>query len=100
MSTRKEHTFAVALCPKGVSHGEVEQELAHELTSLCSSQSIYFSEVMKSMVPVYAELSVSLQNHPERRSANCLLGGNSTMHERWGYSADIVSLSSVLPPCD
>jgi hypothetical protein len=96
----KEHTFAVALGPKGVSHEEVEQELALELTSLCSSQSIYFSEVMKSMVPVYAELSVSLQDQPERRSANCLLGGNSTMHGRWGYSADIVSLSSVLPSCD
>jgi hypothetical protein len=96
----KERTFALALGPKGVSHEEVELELALELTSLCSSQSFYFFEMTKSMVPVYAELSVSLQDQPERRSSNCLLGGNSTMHGRWGYSADIVALSSVLPSCD
>ena len=96
----KEQTFAVALGPKGVSHEEVEQELAIELSSLCSSQSIYFFELTKSMVPVYAELSVSLQDQPERRSSNYLLGGNSTMHGRWGYSADIFDLSSVMPSCD
>ena len=96
----KEQTFAVALGPKGDSHEEVEQDLPIELNSLCLSQNVYFYEGTKSMVPVYAEFSVSLQDQPERRSANYLLGGNSTMHGRWGYSVDTVALSSVLPSCD
>jgi len=96
----REQTFAVALGPKGECHDQIEHEFSSELESLCSIQSKYFFEGSKSMVPVYAELSLSLQDQPERRSANYLLGGNSTMHGRWGYSADIVALSTVLPPCE
>ena len=98
--TSREETFPVALGHKGDSHEPIEKQFSNELIDLCTAgNGKYFYGEKNCMVPVYAELSVSLQDQPERRSANQLLGGNSTMHGRWGYSADIVALSLVLPPC-
>ena len=50
-------------------------------------------------VPVYAEVLFSLQDQPERRKVNCLLGGNSNNHARFGYNLNFKPLVSSMPSC-
>ena len=48
---------------------------------------------------MYLELLVSLQDQPERRSANSIMLGGSTYTARWGYSLNVAAVSSKIPSC-
>ena len=75
MVNRGMNTYVVSVGPKKSSHEEVERMFRKDLVRLSSGVDLYWKG--KGMTRVTARLLVSLQDQPERRSANYLLGGNS-----------------------
>jgi hypothetical protein len=94
------HTYVLASGPKEVSHEIIEATLADELEKLRSDNNlIFFDGVSNSMVKVHAELFVSLQDQPERRSANYISLGNSTYSAQWCLASDFAAISQGVPSC-
>lgn len=97
------NTYPIALGPKG-SHDEIEDLFVGELLSLSDpghrDKNWFYDSLQNKMRLVYAELFVSLQDQPERRGANHLLAGNSTMHSSFGRVFDLKSIKKTVPSCD
>lgn len=94
------HTYPIALGQDGDSHEEVEDRFAKELLSFSSGECMtFYHGGLKRDVNVYLELFVSLQDQPERRSANYIMLGTSRYTARWGLALDFVAVASGIPAC-
>ena len=95
------HTYPIALGQDGDSHEEVEERFAEELLSFSRGECIrFYHGGWKRYVDVYLELFVSLQDQPERRSANYIMLGTSRYTARWGMASDFVAVASGIPACN
>lgn len=98
-----DNTYPIALGPKGSNHDPIEDKFASELISLSDPEqradNWFYEARTGTMVLVYAEMFVVLQDQPERRGANHLLAGNSNVHKLFGSSADLKSIKDVMPAC-
>ncbi len=92
-------TFPIAVGKKGSSHEAIEQRFAEELKTLRSGNCSMYSKCSGSVVPIYLELLVSLQDQPERRGMNYLMLGSGKYSARWGYSCNISEFAEALPTC-
>lgn len=101
----QQFTFPVALGGKSSDHEEVEELFSDELKRYSQMdhpafhQNLYYDGHSKSLVTVYAEVIVSLQDQPERRASTHLAAGNSRMHSRFGYSCDYLHIADQMVPC-
>jgi hypothetical protein len=79
------HTYPIALGLEDQSHGKVEEMFAEELKMFREGQSVTFYHGGKRHnVIMYLELFASLQDQPERRSANYIMLGTSNFTAHWG----------------
>ena len=94
-------TYPIAAGPKGVDHEEVEALFEANLELLRSGglPPIY-SYKKKGMVTIHAELFASLQDQPERCGLNHMMLGNGQFTSRFCHSADLLSVSHVIPACN
>ena len=95
------YTYPIAMGPKGVDHEEVEAKFKANLELLRSGglPPIYSYE-KKGMVTIHAELFASLQDQPERRGLNHMMLGNGQFTSRFRHSADLLSVSHLIPACN
>ena len=94
------HTYPIALGLESDDHEEVEQKFAEELMQFSSDKAMdFYHGALKRNVRVYMELFVSLQDQPERRSANYIMLGTSCYTARWGLALDFVAVASGIPAC-
>jgi hypothetical protein len=93
------YTYPIAIGRKDVSHECVESRFAEELHELRSGNSLFYCKALGGNVNVYADLFVSLQDQPERRSANYIMLGSSKYTARWGIAADFASIACGIPAC-
>jgi hypothetical protein len=95
------HTYPIALGHDGDNHEEVEEKFAAELLSFgCGESMDFYHGTLKRDVRVHLELFVSLQDQPERRSANYIMLGTSCYTARWGLALDFVAVASGIPACN
>jgi len=95
------HTYPIALGPDGESHEEIEEKFAEELLSFSTGECLkFYHGGLKCNVDVYLELFVSLQDQPERRSANYIMLGTSRYTARWGMASDFIAVASGIPACN
>ena len=95
------NTYPIAVGPKGVSHEQVEAELAKEMAELAGNESAsdYFIRGSNVPVSVHAGMMASLQDQPERRSANHMLGLGGKYSARWRYSCDLAAIANTVLSC-
>ena len=94
-------THPIAMGPKGVDHEEVEAKFKADLGLLrsgglppiCSCEK-------KGMVTIHAELFASLQDQPELCGLNHMMLGNGQFTSHFCHSADLLSVSHVIPACN
>jgi len=79
------NTYPIAISRDNVSHECIEKEFSMELKKFQSGESVtFYYGLLKRNVTVHLELLVSLQDQPERRSANSIMLGGSMYTARWG----------------
>jgi hypothetical protein len=79
------NTYPIAISRDNVSHECIEKEFSMELKKFQSGESVtFYYGLLKRNVTVSLELLVSLQDQPERRSANSIMLGGSMYTARWG----------------
>jgi hypothetical protein len=97
-------TFPVAIGLKTDNHEEVERIVGEDMRKLSTVRSLGFiggrANRPAEEVTFSAEMYLSLGDQPERRGANCLMGGGSRSHRRWRYACDQLKLLGVLPACE
>lgn len=94
------NTFAIAVGKKGICHDEVERKINDDLEQLQNGTlPPFYIGGAKCTVHVHFELLATLQDQPERRSANHLLHGNATIAARWCVSGDHTYLYDRLRCC-
>ena len=94
------HTYPIAVGRKNVSHECVERRLAAEMELLRGKEgTLFYSKRHGGMVRVYLELFASLQDQPERRSANYIMLGGGKYSAQWGLAADFASFALGVPSC-
>jgi hypothetical protein len=94
------NTYTIAMGRKGLDHDPVEQKINEELKLLQEGTlPPFYIGTTKKCVHVYFELLATLQDQPERRSANHLGMGNAKYTTRFGVSADHDALYSKLKSC-
>jgi hypothetical protein len=95
------HTYPIALGHDSDNHEEVEERFAEELLSIGRGDAMdFYHGALKRNVRVHLELFVSLQDQPERRSANYIMLGTSRYTARWGLALDFVAVASGIPACN
>lgn len=93
-------TYPLAVGKKGVCHDVVERIHARELNPLKNGTlPPFYMGCNKRTVRLNFELYATLQDQPERRTANKLIGGNSQFGCRWGVSADHGKLYNKWKAC-
>jgi hypothetical protein len=94
------HTYPIAIGYDGHSHEQVEERFASELMGFRNGKSVsFYHGGVKKNVLVYLELFVSLQDQPERRSANFIMLGGGRFTARWGHAVDLAAIVSGVPAC-
>ena len=94
------HTYPVSLGKKSSSHEAVQHMFAKEMRDLSSGVNNWFySKLVKANIQVHVEMFVSLQDQPERRSANYVMLGGSRFTARWGHAIDFAAVASGVPSC-
>jgi hypothetical protein len=78
------NSFVIAIGSKGDSHEDVEKLYAKDLKRLMEPSEYYFGGIAKNVVAV-VYLAASIQDRPERDSANGTLGHSSTFCKRFQY---------------
>ncbi len=80
------NTYPIAISRENVSHECIEKEFSMELKKFQSGESVtFYYGLLKRNVTVSLELLVSLQDQPERRSANSIMLGGSMYTARWRF---------------
>ncbi len=106
LNNPRSRTYPVSISAKSADHEESDQEFAKELRQLARDgpdgrcHTYVWNPLCQQYEEVYLEILVTLQDQPERRNANFLLGGNSQFHARWMWSCDIAKIARNLPACD
>ena len=94
------HTYPLAVGKKADYHDDIERFYATELEMLKSPNlDPFYVGTMKKKAALHFELIATLQDQPERRSANHIHGGGGLFAARMGVSADLKALQNVLPAC-
>lgn len=94
------NTYVVAIGKKSKSHDEVEQRINDDLEQLQSGTlPPFYLGTAKCAVHIHFELLATLQDQPERRSANHLIAGNGRLSARWCVSGDHTYLYDRLRCC-
>ena len=95
-----EHTYPIAIGLESDNHEEVERRFAADLEELGSGKGVtmYHGGIRK-MVNIHFELFCTLQDQPERRSANYIMLGTSNYTARWGVAGDFAAVVSGIPAC-
>ena len=96
-----ENTYPIAIGQAKIDHEEIEIEIQKELQELrapggCS----FYVKGLGGMVPVHAEIIATLQDQPERRTANYIMGTGGNYSARWRYSINLKELHHCIPSCD
>jgi hypothetical protein len=95
------HTYTIAVGRKNASHEVEESQLADEMMQLRRREgNLFYSKNHGGIVTVYVELFASLQDQPERRSANYLMLGGGKYTAQWGCSTDFASFAVGVPSCN
>jgi hypothetical protein len=96
------YTYPVAVGHGKTSHEEVECRFKKELVELgdMDTKKLFYSKIHGRIVKVIVILVASLMDQPERRSANFMMGGNSTFCARWGFSVNLKELAHRIIPCE
>lgn len=93
-------TYPIAVGKKHADHDSVEKKFADELRLLQSGTlPPFYVGTIKKCINLHFELFATLQDQPERRFSNKLLGGNGKFSCRWGVSADHLTLYPRLKAC-
>ena len=96
-----QNTYVIAIGRSSSSHESVEKRFNAEMLQLRSgSNNVFFSKLHGKYVRVHVEVFVSLQDQPEKRQSIYVAMGNSLQTPRWGYSANLSQVASVIPSCD
>jgi hypothetical protein len=61
---------------------------------------LFYPKSHGGIVTVYVELFASLQDQPERQSANYLMFGGGKYLAQWGPAADCASFGAGVPSCN
>lgn len=94
------HTYPLAMGHKSADHEHVGRLLRDDLLMLGAREGVpMYSKRHGGIVLVRARLFACLQDQPERRGENYLMGGNSDLHRRFGYSFPWHKFGDVLRPC-
>lgn len=101
----RSRTYPISISAKSADHEEADHRFAMELRQLAREHkecrhTYVWNPRRQGYDEVYLEILVTLQDQPERRSANYLLGGNSQFHTRWSWSCDVAQIAKNLPACD
>jgi len=95
------HTYPIALGIESDSHEAVEKLFSSELSEFRAGQNItFYLGGKRCNAVVHLDLLATLQDQPERRSANFLMLGGSKFHSQWGLSLDVAAVSSLIPSCN
>jgi len=95
------YTYPIAVGRKSASHEVIEKKFADEMTELRSGKNnMFYSKVAGTQIPVFIDLFASLQDQPERRSANYIMLGGSRYAARWGHAGDFAAIASGVPGCE
>jgi len=95
-----EHTYPIAIGLESDNHEEVEQRFAADLKELgCGKGVTMYHGGIRKMVNIHFELFCTLQDQPERRSANYIMLGTSNYTARWGVAGDFAAVVSGIPAC-
>ena len=87
------HTYPIALGHDWGSHEEIEEKFAAEWLSFGHGELInFYHGALQHDVRVQLELLVSLQDQPERLSANYIMLGTSSYTAWWGLALDFLWL--------
>lgn len=104
--TRKEngqsatHTYPIALGKKNDSHEEVEAAINREMALVQDGKmGPFYDGRNRKLVHLFFDVHATLQDQPERRSANGVANGNSKFNARWGISGDHAQIYDVLQCC-
>jgi hypothetical protein len=92
------HTYPIAIGPESENHACIEEKFMEELEMFKhgTNVSFYHGRLQRNVI-VYLELLVSLQDQPERRSANYVMLGGSRYTARWGVAIDLAAVASNIP---
>jgi hypothetical protein len=94
------HTYPIALGLEDHSHRKVEEMFAEELKMFRKGENVtFYHGGKKRNVIVYLELFASLQDQPERRSANYIMLGTSNFTAHWGLVLDFAAVALGVPVC-
>ena len=94
------HTYTVAVARSRDNHEIVESMLSEEMRQLRGKEgNLFYSKRHGRFVHVYLELFASLQDQPERRSANYIMLGGGKYTAQWGRAADFASIALGVPSC-
>ena len=94
------HTYIVACGPKDASHEAVEAAFLEDVKKLSTEKMKFYSKAIGGAAYFHIESLVTLADQLARRESNCISHGNGKYTARWGYSADLCYLTSVVLACD
>jgi hypothetical protein len=94
------HTYPLAIGDKKANHEQMGKLLKDDLLMPGSTNGVPMcSRRHSGIVMVRARLHACLQDQPERRGKNHLMGGGSYLHRRFGHSFPWQEIEEVLRPC-
>ena len=84
------NTYPIAAGPKGSDHEPVERMFFKDLQKIRRKNGFKcYSRSLGRMIPVYADVIVTLGDQPERRQCHWIMAGNGTFTARWRYSCNL-----------
>jgi hypothetical protein len=92
--------YSIAIGPESENHACVEEKFMEELEMFKNGTNVsfYHGRLQRNVI-VYLELLVSLQDQPERRSANYIMLDGSRYTARWGVVIYLAAVTSNIPSC-
>ena len=100
IKNKVKYSYPLAIGPKGVNHDHVIHAIRTDLKNLQENSTQIYHSGLKSMIPVRVFHLLSIADSPERRSKNYISLGNGEYSGRWGYAANVNSISNNLPYCN
>jgi hypothetical protein len=98
-----EATFPIAIGYKNDDHNNLERIIAQDLKNMAKVRTLCFVGSSNGQrykeVAFSAQMFLSLDDQPERRGGNSLMGGGSRSHRRWRFACNHESLMSITPAC-
>ena len=92
-------TYPIACGPGKADHNAVFEALKTSLEILEDENKLMWSHYHHQWTTVKCHIITFLMDQPERRSSNCLLGGNSKQHGMFGLSCNFEQLQRTFSAC-